>query len=104
MTAWILSSLLFGAPASADAAAAVPAKPPVRLLNRDLGGGLRVAIRIQPGVPEVGQVTRVIVEVSKKGPAGPVPLNGAASALGFDFATRNGLDHRSIPDHRRSCR
>ena len=77
MTVWILSSLLFSAPASADAAAAVPAKPPVRLLNRDLGGGLGVAVRIQPGVPEAGQVTRVIVEVSKKGPAGPVPLNGA---------------------------
>ena len=77
MTALIFSSLLFGAPpAAADAAAAVPAKPAARLLNRDLGGGLRASVRIQPGVPEAGKVTRVIIEVSKKGPAGPVPLNG----------------------------
>ena len=81
MTAWVLSSLLLGAPASADAAAAVPAKPAVRLLNRDLGGGLRVAVRIRPGVPDVDKVTRVIIEVSKKGPAGPVPLNGASMSV-----------------------
>ena len=56
MTAWILSSLLAAAPPAADAAAAVPAKPPVRLLNRDLGGGLSASVRIQPGVPEAGQV------------------------------------------------
>ena len=79
MTSLILSSLLLGAAplAAAEAAAAVPAKPVSRLLRRSLPGGLSAMIRIQPGVPEVSKVTRVIIEISRKGPAGPVPLNGA---------------------------
>jgi len=78
MISLILSSLLISAPpAAAEAAAAVPAKPASRLLRRNLQGGLSAAIRIQPGVPEVGQVTRVIIEISRKGPTGPIPLNGA---------------------------
>jgi len=78
MTPLILSSLLFAAPpATAEAAAAVPAKPPARLLRRSLPGGLSAVIRIQPGVPEVAKVTRVVIEIARKGAAGPVPLNGA---------------------------
>jgi len=66
------------AAAAVDAAAAVPAAPKVRTLNRDLGGGLSASIRIQPGVPKAGDVTRVIVELARSGPTGPVPLNGAS--------------------------
>ncbi|MEE2834581.1 MAG: hypothetical protein VYB65_01020 [Myxococcota bacterium] len=94
MTAWILSSLLAAAPPAADAAAAVPAKPPVRLLNRDLGGGLSASVRIQPGVPEAGQVARVIIEVAKKGPAGPVPLNGATMTARIAPNTKGTKDRK----------
>ena len=98
MTPLILSSLLFAAPpATAEAAAAVPAKPPARLLRRSLPGGLAAVIRIQPGVPEVAKVTRVVIEISRKGPAGPVPLNGANLTALIEPNTNMGRKRFSAP-------
>ena len=67
MTAWILSSLL-------AAARPQPTQPPQCLRNRRFAfesrpcGGLSASVRIQPGVPEAGQVARDH-RGAKKGPA-----------------------------------
>ncbi len=95
MTSIILSGLLFGAaPAAADAAAAVPAKPASRLLKRSLNGGLSATIRLMPGVPEPGSATRVIIEISRKGPAGPIPLNGAEMTALIEPNTKGTKDRK----------
>ena len=72
----------------------MPAKPPARLLRRSLPGGLSAAIRIQPGVPEVGKVTRVIIEIARKGPAGPIPLNGAVLTALIEPNTKGTKDRK----------
>jgi hypothetical protein len=78
MISLAFSAFLIAAPAVVvDTAAAVPAKPATRLLQRSLTDGLSAAIRISPGVPDAGKVIRVIIEISKSGVAGSLPLNGA---------------------------
>ena len=53
MISLAFSAFLIAAPAVVvDTAAAVPAKPVTRLLQRSLPDGLSAAIRISPGVPE----------------------------------------------------
>jgi hypothetical protein len=74
--------LLVGAPATPPATpptevAAVPAAPTTRILARTVAGDHTMTLRIEPGVPKAGAKTRVIIEISRPGAAGPIPVSGA---------------------------
>jgi hypothetical protein len=70
--------LLVGAPATPPPeVVAVPAPPSMRLLSRQVAGDHTMTVRIEPGVPKAGQRTRVILEISRAGATGPIPVSGA---------------------------
>jgi hypothetical protein len=56
---------------------AVPAPPSMRLLARQVAGDHTMTVRIEPGVPKAGQRTRIIIEISRPGATGPIPVSGA---------------------------
>jgi len=76
MTEILIPFLWLLAPPAQAVADAPPPAPSARILQRQLAGK-QVSIEILPGVPKMNTVTEVKVQISKKGPAGPVPVTTA---------------------------